>query len=140
MTLKAFFETFLGFVPPQVMRIVAGGIALGLVLMLFLKVVDEVFDLSVPWLNGVAVLVTLLFAMLLCSGSEAWRQRLMNFGCGAVVIFAVGLTSNNVVAEMRETFGLASGAESQPSDTAVGDTPSDGPPDPVADLETILTL
>lgn len=117
-------------IPPNVMRVIAGGVALGLALMLFLKVVDEVFDVSVPVLNWIAVGVTILFALLLCSGNKVLYQQCLSFGAGAIVIFAVGLTSNNVIADIRSTFEGASEIASASGGSAE--------PPPVPPLESIV--
>ena len=107
-------------VPRHILRLIVGGAALGLVLMLFLKVVDEAFGLPVSTLNWIAIGVSAIFALFLCSEGKALSERCLHFAAGAIVIFAVGLTSNNVIADMRNNLGL------------------EAPPAPIPTLEQIL--
>ena len=99
-------ETIEKYVPRHILRLVAGGLVLGIVLMLFLKVIDEIFDLTPQTLSYVAIPVTLIFAAILCPKISAIYERCIHYCAGAIVIFAVGLTSNNVIAGMRYDLGL----------------------------------
>ena len=118
--LKGLWKAISDKVPPHVQRLIAGGVALGLVLMLFLKVVDEVFEPAEQTLTWVAIPVTAVFAALLCIRVRAVAEWCIHFSAGAIVIFAVGLTSNNVIAAMRHDLGLS------------------GVPDPVRSFEQIM--
>ncbi len=121
MPIKDFLKPLFDSVPTHVRRLVIGGAVLGLVMMLFLKVIDEAFNLSPSTLTWVALPVTALFAFFLCSGAQAFAEKCMHLGVAAIVIFAVGFTSNNVVAGMRDNLGL------------------DSQPQPVASLADILS-
>ncbi len=101
-----FWKSRVDYVPAHVMRLVAGSVVLGLALMLFLKVVDEAFNFPPTTLTWVGVAVTVLFALLLCSKSKAFTERCLHFGVGCVMIFSVGLASNKVISEMRDSFGI----------------------------------
>lgn len=108
--IKEIFSQLLKFVPAHVLRLVAGSIVLGVILMLFLKVVDDVFDLPPAALTWVGVAVTVLFALLLCWKAKVFSERCLHFGVGLVMIFSVGLASNNVIAELRGNFGPDNGS------------------------------
>jgi len=103
MPIKEILRTLINYVPAHVLRLVAGSVVLGLALMLFLKVVDEVFNLPEATLTWAGVGVTVLFALLLCSKSKIFTEKCLHFGVGFVMIFSVGLASNNVIADMRNS-------------------------------------
>lgn len=128
MSLKDYFQ-FFDYVPPNVRKIVCGGVVLGLFVMLFVKVIDATYDLSPTKMTLAAVGATVVFALLLCSGKASVWQKTVNFAASSIVIFGVGLTSNKVMVDIWHTFDTSSA--SQPSG-------NEAPPAPVPPLSDIV--
>lgn len=116
MPIKEILTLLVKYVPAHVMRLVVGSVILGLALMLFLKVVDDRLKLPESALLWVGVGVAVLFAMFLCLYAKAILEKCLHFAVGFVMIFSVGLASNNVIADIRGNLA----------------------PSPVADLNSIL--
>lgn len=106
MAIKEFLKPLFDSVPPNVRRLAAGGIVLGVLLMLFLKVFDDVFAFPESALTWVGAGVTVLFALLLCWNAGTFAEKCLHFGAGYVIIFAIGLASNNVIADIRGNIGV----------------------------------
>lgn len=87
--------------PKEILRLITGGIFLGLVLLVFLKVVDSRFDLDPKHLDAVGLGATPLLGLLLCIDIVPFRKRLLKVFAASLVIFAVGFASNQVVADLR---------------------------------------
>ena len=98
MSFKIFLDKVLSALPPQIRTLILGSMALGLFLTPSLAVAGEKFEIPESWLKWVAVAVAAVFSLLLCLNIRKKLDRCVYFVAGCILILAVGLTSNNVVA------------------------------------------
>jgi hypothetical protein len=87
--------------PKEVLRLITGGVFLGLVLLVFLKVVDDRFDLEPRQLDALGVGATPVLGLLLCIDIVPFRKRMLKVFAASLVIFAIGFASNQVVADLK---------------------------------------
>lgn len=96
-------KKFFDFAPKELLRLLAGGAILGLVLLLFMKVVDNRFDLAPHHLDLLGFLATPILGMLLCIDITPARKQVLNMVAASMVIFAVGFVSNQAVADLKNS-------------------------------------
>ncbi len=99
LVVKKFYDV----APKEVMRHIAGGAALGVILLLFMKVVDTRFNLSSEQLDMMGLGATPLLGMLLCIDITPLRKQVLNVVAASMVIFAIGFVSNQAVADFKNT-------------------------------------
>jgi hypothetical protein len=87
--------------PKEILRLITGGIFLGLVLLVFLKVVDDRFDLDPRHLDALGLGATPVLGLLLCVDIVPFSKRALKVFAASLVIFAVGFASNQVVADLK---------------------------------------
>ena len=87
--------------PKDILRLITGGIFLGMVLLVFLKVADERFDLEPQQLDALGLGATPILGLLLCIDIVPFRKRVLKVFAASLVIFAVGFASNQVVADLK---------------------------------------
>ena len=88
--------------PKEILRLITGGIFLGLVLLVFLKVVDDRFDLDPRHLDVLGLGATPILGLLLCIDIVPVRKRVLKVFCASLVIFAVGFASTRWWPTSRE--------------------------------------
>jgi hypothetical protein len=87
--------------PKDILRLITGGIFLGFVLLVFLKVVDSRFDLEPRHLDALGLTATPILGLLLCIDIVPFRKRVLKVFCASLVIFAIGFATNQVVADLK---------------------------------------
>jgi hypothetical protein len=87
--------------PKEIVRLITGGVFLGLVLLVFLRVVDRRFDLEPQYLDALGLTATPILGLLLCIDIVPLRKRVLKVFASSLVIFAVGFTSNQVIADLK---------------------------------------
>jgi hypothetical protein len=87
--------------PKEILRLITGGIFLGLVLLVFLKVVDSRFDLDPQHLDALGLAATPILGLLLCIDIVPFRKRVLKVFAASLVIFAIGFATNQVVADLK---------------------------------------
>lgn len=90
------------FAPKDVLRVVSGGLVLGIVLMVFLKVMDNKFGLTQWELDALGLALTPVLALLLVLDQMPFQRKAIKWLAASMVIFTVGFMSNQVIAEVRE--------------------------------------
>lgn len=88
-------------VPKELVRLASGGAFLGLLLLVFLKVVDDRFDLEPRHLDLLGLGATPMLGLLLCYDIVPVRKRLLKIFAASLVIFTFGFASNQVVADLK---------------------------------------
>jgi hypothetical protein len=87
--------------PKEITRLITGGVFLGLVLLVFLKVVDNRFDLEPRYLDALGLTATPILGLLLCIDIVPVRKRVLKVFAASLVIFTIGFTTNQVVADLK---------------------------------------
>lgn len=104
--MRDIFRELLKHVPAHVLRLIAGSVMLGLMLMLVVAVSGQTFRLSETTRTWIGIGGALVFALYFCWSAKRRSEKFVQFVASAIIIFAVGLTSNNVIAEISSNLGL----------------------------------
>ncbi|MEL6997822.1 MAG: hypothetical protein AAFP68_06125 [Pseudomonadota bacterium] len=91
-------KSIFDFAPKDVLRLLIGGAILGMILLVFLHVVDVRFAPPDWCRNVLGIALTGLLGLLLCLDIKCLRKRSLSVVVASMIIFTVGLATGDMVA------------------------------------------